>query len=223
MKYVFPEIDQVFDTECGFVNTLVIEHPPLMYRLLCDLTSQLEGCEGKSVLSADGKILPIQKHLELLDRFVPFDLNKKSLVTKACALLEQEAMCGERYAQTVEMLGSLRRYLYNLSFDLPGSVDFMKLDIGTLIRSVVLEFQTEKHRLCEQILDYFELVYALDKKKLFITINLRCYISDAECASFIDTVLLHGYNLIMIENTERPRLKQEHRCIVDRDLCEISY
>ena len=66
-----------------------------------------------------------------------------------------------------------------------------------------------------------ELVTEFDRKKLYITINLRSYIDDIETEKFIDTVLNHSYNLIMIESYEHSRLPNEQRYIIDADLCEI--
>lgn len=155
--------------------------------------------------------------------FIPFDLNKKPLLAKATSVLEKAASEGERYLQTNALLGDLQRYLQDLSFSsLPGSVDFTKLEFSSLIKAVGLEFQTEKTSICEQLLDYFELVTELDRKKLFITLNLRPYLTVQEADLFLDSVLLHAYNVIMIETTEYPRLSRETRVIVDRDLCVIT-
>lgn len=52
--------------------------------------------------------------------------------------------------------------------------------------------------------------------------NMRSVISDKEIQDFVSTVLSHGLHLLMIENQEYSRLKQEKRWVVDGDLCEIG-
>ena len=54
--------------DCGKSN--------LLYQILCDLTSQLRGEEGKIILSHNNRVLQISKSLELFSQFVPFELNK---------------------------------------------------------------------------------------------------------------------------------------------------
>lgn len=39
---------------------------------------------------------------------------------------------------------------------------------------------------------------------------------------FMDTVLSHGFHILMLENYAYPVLPRESRWIVDRDLCEID-
>ena len=60
--------------DCGKSN--------LLYQILCDLTSQLRGEEGKIILSHNNRVLQISKSLELFSQFVPFELNKKILINK---------------------------------------------------------------------------------------------------------------------------------------------
>ena len=64
MKFVYPGINHVFDTECEKVHTLIIENQRLFSDLLSDLTEQLEGDDGKSVVSVDNRVMATDKHLE---------------------------------------------------------------------------------------------------------------------------------------------------------------
>ncbi len=106
------------------------------------------------------------------------------------------------------------------SIPLPGDICFENLSVGSLIKSAGLSVRSGQG-LCGSILDYFELVREYDREKLFITLNLRSVVPDGEAELFLDSVLLHGYNLLMIESADLPRLKKEARYTVDRDLCEI--
>ena len=90
-----------------------------------------------------------------------------------------------------------------------------------LIKAVSPSFREEYDSLGEKLIDYFELVTEFDRKKLFITLNLRSFITDNDMQKFIDTVLSHEYNVIMIESSERRLLDKEKRYIIDSSLCEI--
>lgn len=47
-----------------------------------------------------------------------------------------------------------------------------------------------------------ELVREYDSERMFITLNLRSYISDNEMNKFVNDVVVRGYKLLMLENTE---------------------
>lgn len=54
-----------------------------------------------------------------------------------------------------------------------------------------------------------EMVNTLERRKLYILVNFRRYVSDEEMIYFIDTVLRHELNVLIIESTERSILKGE--------------
>ncbi len=222
MKFVYPEINNVFDTGGENVNTLIIENQGLMVRLLGDIYAQSEGLDGKSALFDNGKELPIGKSMELLTQFVPFDINKKTLLSKICSALEKEAASDEYFVKTNELLGTVEAYLNELSSGFRCDLDFSKINFSSLIKASGAEIEENYDSLGEKIIDYFELVTEFDRPKLFFTVNLRSYLSDDETYLFIDTALKHGYNLIMAESHEHKRLKNEDRFIIDSDLCEIK-
>lgn len=221
MKFVYPDIDYTFDTDIGFVNTIVIENQPLFLALVTDLKNQLAGFEGKAVLSSD-KILPLSKNTEVLDSFVPFDLSTKSLVTKITSDLERKALSEDYVVQSTSIVGTMDAFLSNISFDYPCSIKFGKVSIGSFIKAAGIEIVDDYDNLCEKLLDYFQLVNEFLGEKLFVTINLRSYISDKDSEMFMESVLLHNFNVIMIENYEHPFNNKEKRLIIDTDLCLIG-
>ena len=222
MKFVYPDIENVFDTDIDKVNSLIIENQNLMVSLLEDVNNLLQGKDGISVLSENDKELQFDKFAELIFQYVPFSINTKSLISKVSSAFEKNAMLDERYSQTMEMLGKIESYLFDLSQNFSGDFVFSKINISSLIKSVGIEFNEDYNSLGEKLVDYFELVTEYDKRKLFITLNLRDFINDKETELFIDTVLCHGYNLIMIDSHEHKLLKNENRIIVDDSLCIIK-
>lgn len=221
MKLCFPEIDHVFDTEQPYVNTLVIENQKMFYHVLMDLFRQIDGEEGKAVLSLNNKLLSIPKYLECLTSFTPFDLNQKNLLSKANIQLEKLAMESEYYERVMEILSHLESLLLDMSVEMTGELEFSKINIGSLIKSIGLTFADEYTSLGEKIINYMELVREYDRDKLFVTVNLRSYLDDMETSLFFQTLLQHQFHVVMLENKEYNRFKNEHRYIIDSDLCEI--
>lgn len=222
MIFTYPDIDHIFDTGSDQINSLIIENQVLFSTLLRDLYHQSQGLDGRSVLSDKHKILPLDKNCEILDRFIPFEINQKGILNKLYALIECLSEDDIFYHDTVQIKGEIEAYLNRLSLHYPYEIDFQSVNIVSLLKASNVRFSEEYSCLSEKILDYFTIVRDLDKNKLFITVNLRNYLSDKEMEPFCSELLSRKYDVIMIESIERKRLSSEKRYIVDESLCEIS-
>lgn len=221
MKLIYPDISKTFDTEDEGINVIIIENQKLLFDLITDLHEQCSGNDGKAVLSRDNKVLPIPKNLELITQFIPFDINKKTLVSKVAAEMERIAV-ENHHEETLKLMSDIERHLFNISYTLYGDIDFPKLSIASVIASSGLRLRSNEESLCERIVDYLTLVREYDKEKLFVFVNLRSFVCYSEYALLIDTILNRRFDVIFIENQEYDRVSAEKRYIIDADLCEIS-
>ena len=106
-----------------------------------------------------------------------------------------------------------------LSLDLVGAFEFSKISIEILIKAAGIRVDDDYDNLGEQLLDYFELVQEYDGKKLFILVNLRSYLSDAEMNLFLQNIIERDIQILILESSEHPILECECRHIVDADFC----
>lgn len=222
MKLTHPDLSIVFDTEIDQVNTLVIEEPLFLRSFLLDINRQIDGSSGQVVLSENEKPLEMCRKAELLDDFIRFDINRRNLLSRISTAVERSAGSPDHYEKTSQLLAEIERYMYEISFDFPCDILFSKLSVSSLVKSAGILLRDEYDGLAEKVIDYFELVREFDADKLFVTYNMRAVISDEETSEFMDTVLSHGFHVLMVENHEYSRLVQERRWIVDNDLCEIG-
>lgn len=221
MKIVFDGIDAVFETGGDFCWSIIVENQKKMYEIIADLNSQLEGNEGKAVLSEDNKLIRIDKKLELLSQFIPFDLNKKTLINKITSKMLETALQADFFLQTQELISLWEKLCLDLSLQFPGDIGFAKISAESLFKSAGIELENEYEHLTEKLLDYFELVEEYEGKKLFILLNLRTFITDDEMEVFLENIIQRGYQVIFLENVARASLNHENRFIVDADLCNI--
>lgn len=84
-----------------------------------------------------------------------------------------------------------------------------------------MEFEDDYKSIGEKVIDYMELVREYDRNKLFILVNIRSFIDDMEFEKLLDTILRKQLDVIIFENCEKAICVNEHRFIVDNDLCEI--
>lgn len=221
MKIILPQVDYVFDCGQDKCCSIVLEKQELFYRVLEDLTQQIQGEEGAAVLSEEDKLLSFAKNGEVLSQFVPFDMNKKALLTKITAKLNQLAVTEQFYERTQELLTEWEKYLIELSMELIGNFEFSKISADSMLKAAGLQIDDQYDNLGEELLDYFELVQEYEGRKLFVLVNLRSYMSDDDMEEFMENVLVRGIQLLMLEGAERKVLQSEKRYIVDADLCLI--
>lgn len=135
--------------------------------------------------------------------------------------MQKIAVDEQHYLKTQQLVGDWERYLMELSVGMVGNLNFPKVLADTLVKSAGIEFDDTYDSLAEKIIDYFELVQEYDKRKLFILVNLRSYLSDEEMNIFMQDVLTRNIQVLLLESSERTVLQNEKRYIVDADLCVI--
>lgn len=66
-----------------------------------------------------------------------------------------------------------------------------------------------------------ELVREFDREKLFVMVNMRPYFQDEEMELFTQSVAMHNFNVLLLENHEATKLNYTKRFVIDGDLCEF--
>ena len=218
MKFTYPAIDKTFSTEESGVNCIVIENKRLYAELIDDIYQQTQGMKGKSVLY-NGKALDFPKYVDLLTSFFPFEINRKELVSKILISLEHNSQTPENYEATMSLLSAIEKYLNDISSDIPCDLIYNKLNIMSVLKASGVEIVDDSASLPERVLNYMELVREFEGNKLFITVNMRSFIDDSVAETFFESVIMHKYDLLMLENVAYPVLRNELRFTVDKDLC----
>ncbi len=219
MKIYLPPIDKTFDCGKEKCCSIVVENQDVFCQILTDLMQQTEGVEGEAVLSENDKVIPFSKHAEVISQFIPFDMSPKSLMTKITGRMCDMAVDESFYMRTNALLAEWEKYLMSISMEMTGNFEFQKITAESLIKSAGVQVEDLYDSLGEKILDHFELVQAYDRKKLFVLVNLRSFMSDQETELFLENVLEREIEIFMLESSEHMLLTKEQRTIVDADRC----
>lgn len=222
MRFVYPAINEVFNTENEHYNSIVIENKRLLTEIISDLYNQKNGNNGRVVVSENDVPISIAKNVEIIDRFIPFELNTKTIVNSISNALEKNAVNKENVGRTLELVAEIERYLMELAFEFPCDISFTSVSISSLIKHSGINVESDLQNISEKVFEYMNLLTEFDRKKLFITVNMRSFVDDKEMEQLAETVVAHGYDVIAIESCAYKMLKNERRLIVDDDLCEIS-
>lgn len=211
----------ILQFDSGYVNELIIENKKMFFSLVNDLFAQSDGESGGCVLSISERPVDISKYADITVQFAPFQINRKSLLTKLYSALEKRAVQAENYIKSEEMLSEIEKYILYLGEELPFEINCQKLSITSIIKAVAPEIDEADKSPLERIFSYMELVRELDRDRLFIMINMRSYFSDEDMEIFIESVCLHDFKVLLIESISSPLLKNVKRYTVDEDLCEF--
>lgn len=221
MIFVHPDIEGIINITGENVPTVVVESPDLLRRIISNIYQQINGNDGEAVLSENNKSLVFSKSADLLSSFIPFEINRKPLVTKIISKLESKSSEGDFYLKSAELLSEIEKYLNDLSFDFFCNIVYTKLNIGALLKAVGPEIVDDYDTVSEKILDYMELVREFDADKLFITVNMRSFVDTAEITEFMHSVVSHGFKVLMFENKDYDLIEYENRITIDKDLCQF--
>ncbi len=221
MKLIYKDMGHIIKFDNGYVNELVIENKKMFFDAVNNAIIQNDGENGNFLLSISDKPVEFSRYTDVNIQFAPFQTNRKSLLTKLYSTLEQKALLAENYNVTGELLNELEHYILLLSEDMPFEIYCQRLSIGHIIKAVAPEIDETGKTHLERVFSYMELVRELDRDKLFIMINMRSYFTDREMEIFIESVCLHGFNMLLLENSAHQKLKNTKRYTIDEDLCEF--
>lgn len=216
-----PQMDSMIEFSGTKVQTLVIESPAFLRTFLQDLYDQIDGIEGKLLLSEQDKQIPIGKWVEVIDNFLNFDLNKKHLISKIIAEMERISGGEDLFLKTSDILQRIEGYTTELAFSFDCDIVCTHCTVGGLLKGIGVAVRDEYEDPLERLIDYMELVREFERDKLFVYVNLRSFFSDKEIEEFLRTALDHGYRLLLIDGQSHPQLPIENRITVDNDLCEF--
>lgn len=222
MKLVHPELSSMIIFDENVVNELIIENERFFYYTVNDIYSQINRLSGDYVLSERDEPIDFSKHAELITQFIPFEMNKKPLLTKLYSNMKETSVLSEHYLNTSQIMQEICRYLNGITDETDCNVTFDNaFDISGLFKAVNLRFSDEYEALSEKIIDYMLNVRQFEGEKLYVLVNYRNYVSKSEAEAFVKTVIGHKLKLLLIEGGERERLLCTNRIIIDNELCEI--
>lgn len=208
----------------GTIIDLYIENKKYFRSILYELYSQIDGFEGKFILSKDNKEIQINKNIDLIMDFFTINPNSKKLNSKLIAYLCE--IVKEDYEKKEKIIRDLNIFfddlLYEGEFDLNRDEN-IKLEDLLKLGNFYFDYQ-EKDSL-DKLISYIGVVRKYLRINLFILINARKYFLEEELNNFIEICKLKDFNILFIESVredfEKFDLDSEKSYIIDKDLCEL--
>lgn len=178
--------------------------------------------QGRFVLSDNEKEVDISKNVELIFNIFALDINERKLISKLYMELEKLTADERFYVKTQEMKQYLQEYLLQLEQETDYILDLAdEIDFASLFKAFGIKYEVLEENFLERLVRYMRIVERLLKKKLFVFVNLRSYLSNQQIDELIKEATYQEIQLLLIETCARDCIEGVTRYIIDKDGCEI--
>lgn len=222
MMLTFSKQDFIAELSEEWVCELIIENQREFSNIIKTLVSQKECDNEEIILSQNYEIQKFNNNIELITSFIPFEINKKELLTKLYNKLKKVSVNEEWYEKTFGIISEVENYIYDIIDDFDDEISVTSPgDIAGFLKLFDVKFEVNSDNLADMLFEYAQIIRKYLGRNVFVTVNLRSYISDEECELFYKTVTDHKIIWVCIESSERTKLNYSQRIILDKDLCLI--
>ncbi len=223
MKLVYTELEQQLIFQENRVNVLVIEHKELFRRMIQELAKQIDGVEGRFVLSDNDKILKIDKDVCLVVNPFALEINSRKALTGLYNELGKLGMNEENYLNTCRVKGQIAEYIYGLLNQVDYALKFQDdFNLQSLFKALEVEFESGEENFLEGLVYFMDVCSKFQKVKILAFVNLKTYLTNDELKKIYKEAFYRKIQLLLLENSVEQELAEEAVCIVDDDLCVVK-
>lgn len=222
MKLINRNYEYVFHLIDGNHFCITIENPLIFRTYVTDLLNQIEGGEGKFILSEGIEEKEIDKNISMITDYLRFDPIDKKVSNKINLLLKNFVVDEILYEKTTEVVSTIEKYAISIIDDFPYSLSYDKIDVNNLLKILNLKITVEYTSLLEKIIEYMKLLHGICGISVFILLNISSFLSPQELEYLIEEANLQKHNLIFIEShNNQVQIPYTKNIIIDKDGCEI--
>lgn len=223
MKLVYPGIETHIILEQGKPTFLILENAKLFREVVQDIFNQVNGIEGKAVLSDEDEIIPLNKQIDLILDLFSLNCNSHKMLSKLQGELAQVAVGEELYKDTSDILSKLQMYAGALADNAKYPLKFNEeMGIVELVKMLNFKFDLQEESILEKVVSYMIVSKEYLKIDTFVFINLQSVITSAELKELFKQIAYEKITILLIESVSRDKIMDEYRIIIDNDLCEIN-
>lgn len=208
------------DIEPENPSVLIIENEHMLNGFCKEIYDQIRGEEGGFHLS-DGEDLDIKSNVDLLPRPWEIRLNESDVLKSLYKSMNKDAYDEEMCLKSLEISSFIETYVQKLADRQPFNIICHQPLLSTLFKLTKVEF-CESESLLDNIFDYFLIKREYMGIRLFITIDLKSFLSPDDLKELFKFTSYNELNLLMIENKTSPLFTGCNTTTIDGDLCTID-
>lgn len=223
MKLVHPDYLFQINMQESFITKLVIENPKVFSAVVQELMQQIEGGEGRFVLSDNNEIIEISENVfYIIDPF-SLDINQKKVLTKIYSLLKDEIISTELFLKTNQLFSEMKLYMEEIIEIVDYPLTYLdEIDINMFFKFMNVRVESLDGDILEQLIDYIKIMQQVLGYSVVVLINIKAYLETSEIVQLYKFASYQKISLIMIEsNEDGDGIADERVYIIDKDCCEI--
>lgn len=200
---------------------LVIESQAFMREVIKDLTISEE--EKELSVSTEGKALNFDKDLDIIFNPLKLDFNNRRTITTLLKLLLRTSVSEDFYLTTNKLKTKIIKYFSEIvdaeNFEFEVTVDEFTMD--SIAKAISIHVVDDEDDFVELLTEYICMMTELARIKLFVFINLRCFMHDKDVMRLHHNLDNHQIDVLLLEGDCRNKIENVPRLLVDADQCEI--
>lgn len=221
MMLTHPLLQSPIKFQENTVPILVVENGQLFRQLIADLFSQENGEPGEFALSENTDLIEIGKTVQItLNPLFP-ELDGRRILTK----IQQMAVTAaeDQPAKTAECLAAVNDFGAVITAAIPFDIAFSEMENAEdLVKALAFHINTEGMPIPEQLLEMMRLHRECFRKRLFVFVNLKAFLSENEITLFYQSVFYEKLSVLLLESGQKEPVRScEEMRIIDKDLCEF--
>lgn len=224
MKLIERELGLEVELKENVISVIVLENIARRLSLIEELYMQWIGKEGHWMLVDNEKNYELSKCMELILEPFSLQLNNKKLKTKLYQDLKVIADdCFN--IQGLELHAHICRYLENILEKMPYPVKYTdEWSAAELFKLYSVELEESEDDVCEKLFHYLKLMNQVCGTKIFITVNLKEYLTENQIRELYKMVRYCKLQLVLIEfRMHEKKNEGEEVYVLDKDDCIIAY
>lgn len=223
MKLVHPEYTFQIEFQEGVVQKLILEPPALMSEFVVDFRKQMDGREGKWILSHEGEILKISDYCELIMSIFDLEINQRKMLNALYDELADEINDTELLADWRAINSNLEGMLNQAIDGIGYGISYGELELKALFKVMDLKFQEDSGNYVDYLLEYLQMMSEVRKIYIFIFVNIASFLTKAELEYLYEQASYKKYHLLLLDvQNVNVNEKKERTIIVDKDYCVIE-
>lgn len=222
MKLVHPDLQFQIQFADTAIPVCVVESPVWWRALQKELLAQMQGENGKWVLSEQDKEMKINKSVELILNPMQLEENQKRILNAFVQSFSKTATNETYWKKGQELNAIIQTFFSELEMEYPFEYHInSEIEFAALAKAMGIRIETEYESDLERLLQYCILTQDLLNTKLFLFFHLHAYFTEEELELFYHEARQRKWNILLMESSVGKRLSNEKYYIIDKDNCEI--
>ena len=204
-------------------NILIVESKTLLFQIIHDINTQINGNYGDFVLSIDDEPIDLKNNLELIINPFDLDINNRKILSAIQKLAIIETKNEIHYSETNQLISLIETYAQNISFSFDGNITpKTEITSESLIKMINYQVDIFSTNFDEKLFEYLLNSNKYLNTQVFCFINLFSYFENTQIDQLIKSCNNYHIHVIFIESFDSKYHNNNcKKLIIDSDFCHI--